>query len=97
MNEYTILFECRIDVLILTIYILFTYPDSGPFVSNTFILNNCQSSYPIKMTSNLPYFRMTPEFHGEEQSLPRFIEIFQKLLNKFYITRADDLQNEYLI
>ncbi|XP_072380658.1 uncharacterized protein [Diabrotica undecimpunctata] len=43
------------------------------------------------------YLDMIPEFHGDVALLPRFIDICQKLVNKFYnITDPTDFQNEYL-
>ena len=44
------------------------------------------------------YLSMIPDFTGEVALLPRFIEISEKLVNKFY-NRVDvnDFQNEYLM
>lgn len=44
------------------------------------------------------YLNMIPEFSGESELLPRFIEICEKLVVKFYNTQdVDDFQNEYLM
>lgn len=44
------------------------------------------------------YLGMIPEFNGQTELLPRFIEISEKLVNKFYNTiDATDFQNEYLM
>lgn len=44
------------------------------------------------------YLKMIPEFSGEMELLPRFIEISEKLVNKFYNTvDVADFQNEYLM
>lgn len=44
------------------------------------------------------YFQMVPEFHGDPEQLPRFLELGQKLATKFYNEEdPDDFQNEYLI
>lgn len=44
------------------------------------------------------YLNMIPEFHGETELLPRFLEICEKLVTKFYITaNPADFQNEYLM
>lgn len=44
------------------------------------------------------YLGMIPEFEGQAELLPRFIEISEKLVNKFY-NKVDvtDFQNEYLM
>ncbi|XP_072384481.1 uncharacterized protein [Diabrotica undecimpunctata] len=44
------------------------------------------------------YLDMIPDFHGENTLLSRFVEICEKLINKFYNTvDSDDFQNEYLM
>lgn len=44
------------------------------------------------------YLNMIPDFYGESELLPRFIEICEKLVKKFYNTRdVNDFQNEYLM
>lgn len=44
------------------------------------------------------YLKMVPEFHGETELLPRFIDICEKLVTKFYNTAdVNDFQNEYLM
>lgn len=44
------------------------------------------------------YINMVPEFHGEPELLPRFLEISEKLVNKFYnAVDLNDFQNEYLM
>lgn len=41
---------------------------------------------------------MVPDFNGQTELLPRFIEIYEKLVAKFYnTTNAEDFQNEYLM
>lgn len=41
---------------------------------------------------------MIPEFNGESQLLPRFLEVCEKLNAKFYNKDdATDFQNEYLL
>lgn len=81
--------------------------DSDSISNITTILNNIV----LQPTSNLnivnmpevpvlkqEYLSMIPEFHGETELLPRFIQICQKLVTKFYnANNADDFQNEYLM
>lgn len=44
------------------------------------------------------YLDMIPEFHGDTKLLSRFIEVCEKLVNKFYnIADPSDFQNEYLM
>lgn len=44
------------------------------------------------------YLDMVPEFHGDTKLLSRFIEICEKLVNKFYVTSdPGDFQNEWLM
>lgn len=44
------------------------------------------------------YLDMIPEFNGEKELLPRFIEVCGKLVSKFYnTTDITDFQNEYLM
>lgn len=44
------------------------------------------------------YLDMIPEFTGISELLPRFIQVSEKLVNKFYNTgNPDDFQNEYLM
>lgn len=44
------------------------------------------------------YLNMVPDFYGETELLPRFIEISEKLVNKFYNAQdVNDFQNEYLM
>lgn len=44
------------------------------------------------------YLNMVPEFNGETELLPRFIEISEKLVRKFYNSvDVTDFQNEYLM
>lgn len=62
---------------------------------------NCQP----KMTQNqqVPvlkpeFLSMIPEFNGEPELLPRFLEISEKVVNRFYNPHnIDDFQNEYLM
>ncbi|XP_050515018.1 putative mediator of RNA polymerase II transcription subunit 24 [Diabrotica virgifera virgifera] len=43
------------------------------------------------------YLEMIPDFHGDVALLPRFIEICEKLVTKFYnVADPTDFQNEYL-
>lgn len=66
------------------------------------ILNNTvtmavsnQSQTPVLKQE---YLNMVPEFNGETELLPRFIEICEKLVNKFYNAQdVNDFQNEYLM
>ncbi|KAL1490083.1 hypothetical protein ABEB36_012827 [Hypothenemus hampei] len=68
------------------------------------IENNNNSNFtPIINTMALPqlkqeYLNMIPDFFGEPNLLPRFIEISENLVKKFY-NRQDvtDFQNEYLM
>lgn len=44
------------------------------------------------------YLEMLPEFYGERELLPRFIEIAEKLVTRFYnVNDPNDFQNEYLM
>lgn len=44
------------------------------------------------------YLNMIPEFNGQTELLPRFLEISEKLVKKFYNTvDVTDFQNEYLM
>ena len=44
------------------------------------------------------YLNMVPDFYGETELLPRFIDICEKLVKKFYnATDPTDFQNEYLM
>lgn len=44
------------------------------------------------------YIDMVPDFHGETELLPRFLEISEKLVKRFYnAENVDDFQNEYLM
>ena len=44
------------------------------------------------------YLNMIPDFYGETSLLPRFLEISEKLVKKFYNTKdVSDFQNEYLM
>ena len=44
------------------------------------------------------YLNMIPDFYGETSLLPRFLEISEKLVKKFYNTQdVSDFQNEYLM
>ncbi|XP_072392334.1 uncharacterized protein [Diabrotica undecimpunctata] len=44
------------------------------------------------------YLDMIPDFHGENTLLPRFVEMCEKLINKFFNTvDLDYFQNEYLM
>lgn len=44
------------------------------------------------------FISMIPEFKGEAELLPRFLEICEKLVNRFYnAANVDDFQNEYLM
>lgn len=44
------------------------------------------------------YLDMIPEFHGDAKLLTRFIEVCEKLVNKFYnVADPNDFQNEYLM
>lgn len=54
----------------------------------------------IKMANELKkeYLDMIPEFRGERELLPRFLEICSKLVAKFYVANNPaDFQNEYLM
>lgn len=56
------------------------------------------SNTNVTMALKSEYLNMIPEFNGEQQLLPRFIEICEKLVNKFYNTEDEnDFQNEYLM
>lgn len=63
--------------------------------------NNTQNETPVIFPiPNLKseYIKMIPEFSGETELLPRFLEICQKLVNRFYNANdPDDFQNEYLM
>lgn len=53
---------------------------------------------PVVPTLKREYLDMLPEFHGQQELLPRFIEIAEKLVNKFYnALDTSDFQNEYLM
>ena len=44
------------------------------------------------------YLDMLPDFIGQAQLLPRFIEIAEKLVNTFYnAANPEDFQNDYLM
>ena len=44
------------------------------------------------------YLNIIPDFYSETSRLPRFLEISEKLVNKFYNTQdVSDFQNEYLM
>lgn len=44
------------------------------------------------------FIEMIPDFYGETELLPRFIEICEKLVNRFYnVADVNDFQNEYLM
>lgn len=44
------------------------------------------------------YINMVPDFNGEAELLPRFIQICEKLVNRFYNAEDEgDFQNEYLM
>lgn len=56
------------------------------------------SNTNVTMALKSEYLNMIPEFNGEQQLLPRFIEICEKLVNKFYNAEDEnDFQNEYLM
>lgn len=55
---------------------------------------------PVVITPVLKkeYLDMIPEFRGERELLPRFIEVCEKIVVKFYNVRDEsDFQNEYLM
>lgn len=77
-------------------------PSSYKFNNSNFTLN--PPILTIKMsTPTLPilkpeYLNMIPEFRGERELLPRFIEISEKIVNRFYNAMdPNDFQNEYLM
>lgn len=51
---------------------------------------------PPKLEKN--YLDMIPDFHGDSKLLSRFLEICEKLVNKFYnLVDVTDFQNEFLM
>lgn len=51
-----------------------------------------------RTTFKKEYLEIIPEFKGEPELLPRFIEISEKLVNKFYnVLNPEDFDNEYLM
>lgn len=53
---------------------------------------------PTTPTLRREYLDMIPEFSGNSKELSRFIDIAEKLINKFYIRdNPQDFQNDYLI
>jgi len=44
------------------------------------------------------FLDMIPDFYGETELLPRFLEICEKIVKRFYnVTDVNDFQNEYLM
>lgn len=67
--------------------------------SNDFAYKNkLKMTTPVVPALRKEFLDMVPEFHGDTQLLPRFIEICEKLVTKFYNTvDINDFQNEYLM
>lgn len=63
--------------------------------NKTIKMPNTQANLPLLKQE---YLGMIPEFSGQPELLPRFVEISEKLVNKFYNTvDVTDFQNEYLM
>lgn len=62
-------------------------------------VNTAANAVPISIpVLKQEYLHMIPDFDGRSELLPRFIEISEKLVNKFYNTvDPTDFQNEYLM
>lgn len=64
-------------------------------------LNISETNTPNPNMANVlkpEYLKMIPEFSGESELLPRFIEICEKIVTKFYNAQdPTDFQNEYLM
>lgn len=80
-----------------------TDSDSNLNKTNLDISNILISNNKFKMAPTIPelkdkYLDMIPDFYGDPALLPRFIEVSEKLVRKFYNTvDINDFQNEYLM
>lgn len=77
--------------------------DLESLFSSLNITENNMTQPQVMATAQLPvlkpeFIKMIPEFNGESELLPRFIEICEKLVNRFYNQNdLNDFQNEYLM
>ena len=64
---------------------------------NTMAMANAGQN-PVTPVLKKEYIAMIPDFKGDTELLPRFLEISEKLVNRFYNARdPNDFQNEFLM
>lgn len=72
--------------------------DLSDLFNNILNLNSEKENNMARPVIKKEYLDMVPDFKGEPELLPRFIEISEKLINKFYNhTDVNDFDNEYLL